>query len=41
MPINQDKLAKRQEAKENKPNFVRPESWRYVRLQTNWRKQRA
>ena len=38
MLINKDKLAKRQEIKEHNPEFVRPESWRYVRLQTNWRK---
>ena len=38
MTINKDKLAKRQEIKEHNPEFVRPESWRYVRLQTNWRK---
>ena len=38
MPINKEKLAKRQEAKEHNPEFIRPESWRYVRLQTNWRK---
>ena len=38
MTINKDLLAKREEAKQNKPDFVRPESWRYVRLQTNWRK---
>ena len=38
MPINKDKIAKRQEVKEHNPDFVRPESWRYVRLQTNWRK---
>ena len=38
MPINKEKLAKRQEAKEHNPGFVRPESWRYVRLETNWRK---
>ena len=38
MPINQDKITKRRDIKKNKPNFVRPESWRYVRLQTNWRK---
>ena len=38
MTINKELLAKRQEVKENKPDFVRPESWRYVRLQTNWRK---
>ena len=38
MPINKEKIAKRQEIKQNNPEFVRPESWRYVRLQTNWRK---
>lgn len=38
MPINKDKLEKRQEVKEHNPEFVRPESWRYVRLQTTWRK---
>ncbi len=38
MPINKDKLAKRTEVKEHNPDFVRPESWRYVRLETNWRK---
>ena len=38
MPINRDKLEKRQEAKEHNPEFVRPESWRYVRLDAAWRK---
>ena len=38
MPINKEKIEKRQEVKANNPDFVRPESWRYVRLQTNWRK---
>ena len=38
MPINKEKLAKRQEAKAHNPDFVRPESWRYVRLETTWRK---
>ncbi len=38
MSINKDKLAKRQEIKGHNPDFVRPESWRYVRLHTNWRK---
>jgi len=38
MPINQDKLAKRKEAKEHNPDFARPESWRYKRLETPWRK---
>ena len=35
MPINKDKLAKRTEVKEHNPDFVRPESWRYKRLETN------
>lgn len=38
MPINKDKLAKREEEKGRNPEFARPESWRYVRLQTGWRK---
>ena len=38
MSINKDKLAKRQEIKGHNPDFIRQESWRYVRLQTNWRK---
>ena len=38
MVINKELIAKRQEVKEHNPDFVRPESWRYVRLQTNWRK---
>ncbi len=38
MPINKNALAKRQEIKQNNPEFVRPESWRYARLRTNWRK---
>ena len=38
MPINKDKLAKRQQVKGNNPEFLRPESWRYVRLHTGWRK---
>ncbi len=38
MTINKELLAKRAEIKEHNPDFKRPESWRYVRLQTNWRK---
>ncbi len=38
MPINKELLEKREQIKGNNPDFVRPESWRYVRLQTNWRK---
>ena len=38
MTINKEKLAKREEVKGHNPEFLRPESWRYVRLETNWRK---
>ncbi len=38
MPINKDALEKRDEVKGGNPDFVRPESWRYKRLQTTWRK---
>ena len=38
MPINKDKLDKREKIKGKNPDFVRPESWRYKRLQTTWRK---
>jgi large subunit ribosomal protein L32e len=38
MPINKDKLAKREEAKGSNPEFARPESWRYKRLESTWRK---
>ena len=41
MPINKEKIAKRQKVKEHNPEFVRPESWRYVRLATGWRKQKS
>lgn len=30
-------LRVRRRVKKGKPNFVRPESWRYVRLKENWR----
>ena len=38
MPINADKLEKRRQAKAHIPDFIRPESWRYKRLETTWRK---
>ncbi len=38
MTINKELLAKREEVKKHKPDFGRPESWRYGRLHTNWRK---
>ena len=38
MPINKEKLQAREEARVSRPEFIRPESWRYKRLETNWRK---
>ena len=38
MPINKDKLEIRKQVSDNRPKFIRPESWRYKRLETNWRK---
>ena len=38
MPINKDKLEIRKQVSENRPKFIRPKSWRYKRLETNWRK---
>lgn len=38
MPINKEKLEKREQVAIHRPEFKRPESWRYKRLQTNWRK---
>jgi large subunit ribosomal protein L32e len=34
-------LRLRKRLKHNKPKFVRPESWRYVRLKENWRRPRG
>lgn len=34
-------LALRRQVKKKKPKFVRPESWRYVRLKENWRRPRG
>lgn len=34
-------LKLRRRLKQKKPNFVRPESWRYVRLKENWRRPRG
>jgi large subunit ribosomal protein L32e len=31
-------LKLRKRVKEKKPNFVRPESWKYIRLKENWRR---
>ena len=38
MTINKDKLEIRKKVSENRPKFIRPESWRYKRLETTWRK---
>ena len=38
MTINKDKLEIRKKASESRPKFIRPESWRYKRLETTWRK---
>ncbi|CAI8182152.1 MAG: Uncharacterised protein [Candidatus Nitrosopelagicus brevis] len=38
MPINKEKLQAREEARVSRPEFIRPESWRYVRLESGWRK---
>jgi large subunit ribosomal protein L32e len=38
MPINKEKLELREKVAANRPEFKRPESWRYKRLQTTWRK---
>jgi large subunit ribosomal protein L32e len=38
MPINKEKLELRKKVSETRPDFIRPESWRYKRLQTTWRK---
>jgi len=38
MTINKDKLEARKKISENRPKFIRPESWRYKRLDTTWRK---
>ena len=38
MPINKDEIELRDNISKNRPAFIRPESWRYVRLQTTWRK---
>ncbi len=34
-------LKSRKRAKKKKPDFVRPESWRYMRLKESWRKPRG
>ena len=38
MPINKEKLELRDKVAKGRPDFKRPESWRYKRLETTWRK---
>ena len=38
MPINKEALELRKKLAERRPDFIRQESWRYVRLAANWRK---
>jgi large subunit ribosomal protein L32e len=38
MPINKEKLELRDKVAKSRPEFKRPESWRYKRLETTWRK---
>ncbi len=38
MPINKEKLELRNKVAKSRPEFKRPESWRYKRLETTWRK---
>tara|TARA_B100000686_G_scaffold67735_1_gene73199 strand:+ start:998 stop:1396 length:399 start_codon:yes stop_codon:yes gene_type:complete len=38
MPINKEKLQAREEVSSHRPEFKRPESWRYKRLESTWRK---
>ena len=40
-PMAQKALKDRRHAKKKKPDFVRPESWRYVRLKKSWRRPRG
>ena len=38
MPINKEALELRKKVSQHRPDFIRQESWRYVRLSTGWRK---
>jgi large subunit ribosomal protein L32e len=38
MPINKEALELRKKVSLHRPDFVRQESWRYVRLASTWRK---
>ena len=39
--LSQKALKARKRAKKKKPDFVRPESWRYVKLKESWRRPRG
>jgi large subunit ribosomal protein L32e len=39
--LSQKALKARKRAKKKKPNFVRPESWRYLKLKESWRRPRG
>jgi large subunit ribosomal protein L32e len=41
LSLSQKELKARKRAKKKKPNFVRPESWRYIKLKESWRKPRG
>lgn len=38
VPVARKLMRERDEVSRRRPKFVRPESWRYVRLETTWRK---
>lgn len=38
MPINKEKISLREKISKKRPDFIRPESWRYKRLESTWRK---
>ena len=38
MPINKEILEEKEKIAKSRPEFIRPESWRYKRLKSNWRK---
>ena len=40
MPINKEKLQAREVARVSRPEFIRPESWRYTRLETGGENQK-
>jgi large subunit ribosomal protein L32e len=40
-PLAQKALKTRKRVKKKKPDFVRPESWRYMRLKESWRRPRG